>query len=205
MDGTFGPWGKTLKALAAFPKDLEEAKRKALLKEGHFFRNKILEGIKDQAPGGKAFKPLSPATIAIRRFLGIKGTKALIEHGDLRNGISVQAVEDEVFIGVLRTAKTADGKVLADVAKIQEEGSRPIVIKMTPKMAALLHAAFRAAGMPRKQGSVPSTGIITIQIPARPFMGPVFEKYGGEEASKRFAERLQEEINKAGGTIWSRV
>ncbi len=204
--GTFGPWGAVLKTLAHFPQDFADAKRKALLQEGQFFRNEILKGIREQAPGGKQFKPLSPATLAMRKFFGIHGTKALIEHGDLRNSIVVQAIGDEVFVGILRTAKGADGRSLVDVAKIQEEGSKPIVVKITPKMAALLHAAFReAGGSMNRMGPPPkSTGILIVQIPARPFFGPVFEKHGNPEAaSERFAERFRKAM--AGKGVWDTV
>ena len=206
MAGLVGPWGAVLKSLAAFPKDFEEARKKALLQEGLFFRNKIIEGIREQAPGGKQFKPLSPATLALRKFFGMKGTKALIEHGDLRNSIVVQAIGDEVFCGILRTAKGEDGHSLVDVGKIQEEGSKPIVVKMTPKMAAMLHMAMKEAGgsMNRMGPPPPSTGMIIVQIPARPFLAPIFDKYGDpEEASRRFAERFKKAM--AGKGIWDRI
>ncbi len=204
--GMVGPWGAVLKTLAHFPRDFADAKRKALLQEGQFFRNEILKGIREQAPGGKQFKPLSPATIAIRQAFGMRGTKALIAHGDLRNSIVAQAIGDEVFVGILRTAKGADGQSLVDVAKVQEEGSKPIVIKITPKMAAMLHAAFRqAGGMGNRMGPPPkSTGIMIVQIPARPFLGPVFEKFGDpEQASERFAERFRKAMRGKG--VWDTV
>lgn len=206
-DGAFGPWGAVLKTLAHFPKDFEDAKKKALLQEGQFFRNEILKGIREQAPGGKQFKPLSPATLAFRRYaFGMRGTKALIEHGNLRNSIVVQAIGDEVFVGILRTAKGADGQSLVDVAEIQEKGSKPIVVKITPKMAAMLHQAFReAGGSMNRMGPPPkSTGIIVIQIPARPFLAPIFEKHGDpEKASARFAERFRKAM--AGKGVWDTV
>lgn len=202
--GLIGPWGATLKTLADFPKNVANAKRRALLQEAQFFRTKIVEGLRDQAPGGKAFKPLSEKTIALRKFLGFKGTKALVRRADLRNSIAVHELHDagdSVFVGVLRTARNAQGSALVDVARLNEEGSKPIVIKITPKMAALLAAAFRKLGGagnrmgPQKK----STGIIIVQIPARPFMGPVFEKFGqAEEASKRFVDRFKKEMKGLG-------
>ncbi|HTP30230.1 MAG TPA: hypothetical protein VMK12_31800 [Anaeromyxobacteraceae bacterium] len=63
-----GDW----KALEEFfrdaPKRFQEAMDKAVLQEAQFFRTKIVEGIREQAPGGQAFKPLSPATLAVRKF-----------------------------------------------------------------------------------------------------------------------------------------
>jgi hypothetical protein len=196
VGGLTGPWGAALKTLASAPRDLKEAKNKALLQEAEFFRTQIVTGLREQEPGGKKFKPLSETTIALRKFFGFKGTKALLRNGYLRNSIAVVTVSDGVvFCGVLRTAKAANGESLVDIARLNEEGSKPIVIKMTPKMAALLHAAFRAFGSNMKSNSFPrqsSTGVIVVQIPARPFMMPVFEKFGQpDEASKRFAERVQ--------------
>jgi len=189
----FGAWGPTLKTLANARSDLANAKRVALRQEAEFFRKKIVEGLREQSPGGRAFKPLSETTIAMRRALGFKGTKALIKRGDLRNSITVQEAGDMVFVGVARQAKNSAGEAVIDIAKLNEYGSKPIVIKITPRMAALLHMAFRKAGgaMNRMGPPRPSTGVIVVQIPARPFMGPVFEQHGGSaEAQKRYAERV---------------
>lgn len=202
----FGEWGPALQTLAKMPQNIREAKHKALLLEGQFFRGLVVEGLREQAPGGKAFKPLAPTTIAMRQFFGFKGTKALLRRGDLRNAIVVHDLEDSVFVGVLRNAKNRQGTALIDVAKLNEYGSKPIVIQITPRMAALLHAAFRKSAYGNRLGPPrPSTGIITVQIPARPFLTPVFEKYGQPEASsKRFAERVAKEL-KAKNSVWNKL
>lgn len=191
--GLIGPWGATINTLAAAQKDIKAAANMALLQEGEFFRTKIIRGLDDQAPGGKAFKPLSPMTLALRKFLGFKGTKALLRNAYLRNSIMVIKVSDGVvFCGVLRTAKAKDGESLVDVAKMNEEGSKPIVIKLTPKMAAMLAYVARDFGIARAPSSKASTGIIVVQIPARPFMMPVFEQFGEPGlASRRFGERFK--------------
>jgi len=198
----FGDWAPVLSTLKNAPRDFREAKHRALLKEGEFFRGKVVEGMRDQAPGGVAYKPLSPTTIAVRKLLGFKGTKALIERGDMLRSVTVFDLSEEVFVGILRTAKSQDGKSLADIAQLNENGSNPIVIKMTPKMAALLHAAFRANGQTNRMGPPrQSTGIIVVQIPARPTFGPVFAVYGEPNAAnKRFAERFVKEMKGKG--VW---
>lgn len=196
----FGDWAPVLKALKNAPRDISEAKRRALLKEAEFFRGKLVEGLRDQAPGGVSFKPLSPATIAMRQFLGFKGTKALLAHGDLMKSITVHDLDEKIFVGVLRTAKTQDGKSLADIAELNENGSQPVAIHMTPKMAALLHMAFKASGYGNRMGPpAPSTGIIVVQVPARPFFGPIFALHGNPAvANKRFAERMLKEMKGKG-------
>ncbi len=197
----FGEWEATLGTLARAPKDFAEAKQKALLQEAHFFRGKILEGLRTQEPGGKAFVPLSPATIAVRNFLGFKGTKALLRRGDLRNSIVVHVVGDAVFVGIMRQAKNSKGEAVVDIAKMNEHGSRPIIIKMTPRMSRFLHMAFRRGGGFGNRMGPPraSTGVIVVQIPARPFLAPVFEKYGNaEEARRRFGERVAKHLKGKG-------
>ena len=187
-----GDWKEAQRLLIEAPKRLKEATDKAVLQEAHFFRTKIVEGIREQAPGGQAFKPLSPATLAIRRFLGFKGEKALLVRGDLRNSIAVVRQGSRVFVGVLKTAKSKAGQPLVNVAAVHEYGSRPIVVKLTPKARRFLHAAFRKAGLDRPASGRPSSGIAIIKVPARPFMRPVFEKFGGdcEAVRKRFLERV---------------
>jgi hypothetical protein len=127
-----GPWSRVGKLLASAPRRMQAAFDKALLQEGQFLRTKIVEGIREQAPGGRAFAPLAPTTLAIRQFRGFRGTKALLVQGDLRNSITVVKDGDRVLVGVLRTARSRDGKSLVDIAALQEHGSRPIVIHQRP-------------------------------------------------------------------------
>jgi len=192
-----GPWSRVGKLLAAAPQRMQAAFDKALLQEAQFLRTKIVEGIREQAPGGRAFTPLAPATLAIRRFRGFHGTKALLVQGDLRNSITVTKDGDQVFVGVLRTARNRAGKSLVDIAALHEHGSRPIVIRLTPKARAFLHAAFRHAGLDGPSSGQPSTGIAVIQIPARPFLAPVFEKYAQpDQVSRRFLERVAAQLSR---------
>src|SRR5262249_40801069 len=188
--------------LATAPKRMQAAFDKALLQEAQFLRTKIVEGIREQAPGGRAFVPLAPTTLAIRQFRGFHGTKALLVHGDLRTSITVTRDGDRVVIGVLPTARNRAGKSLADLAALHEHGSQPIVLRLTPKARAFLHAAFRHAGLDGPGSSQPSTGIAVIQVPARPFLAPVFEKYAQpEQISRRFLERVAAQLNGHFGSI----
>jgi hypothetical protein len=186
-----GPWSRVGQLLAAAPRRMQAAFDKALLQEGQFLRTKIVEGIREQAPGGRAFTPLAPTTLAIRQFRGFRGTKALLVQGDLRNSITVVKDGDRVLVGVLRTARSRNGKSLVDVAALQEHGSRPIVVRLTPRARAFLHAAFRRAGLDEPSGGRPGIGIAITMIPARPFLAPVFAAYAQpEQISRRFLERV---------------
>jgi hypothetical protein len=190
-----GAWSRVGKLLAAAPKRMREAVDKALMQEAQFFRTKIVEGIREQAPGGKAFAPLAPTTLAIRRLRGFKGTKALLVQGDLRNSITVVKEGDRVFVGVLRSAKGRAGQPLVDVASVHEFGSRPIAVKLTPKSRAFLHAAFKRAGLDSTSTGKPTTGIAIIRVPARPFLAPVFEKYADpDQVSRRFLDRVAKNL-----------
>lgn len=173
---------------------VKDAIDRAVLQEAHFFRTKVIEGLREGAPGGRAFAPLAPTTLAVRRFRGFKGTKALLVRGDLRNSIAVVRQPGGVFVGVLRTARGQGGQPLVNVAAVHEFGSRPIVLKLTPKVRRFLHAAFRAAGLERPSDR-PGTGIAIIQVPARPFLRPVFEKWGQpEDVSRRFLDRVAQNL-----------
>lgn len=186
-----GDWQLARRLVSTAQKRLKDATDKAVLQEAQFFRAKVVEGIREQAPGGQPFKPLAPTTLAIRRFRGFRGTKALIRQGDLRASITVVKGADGVFVGVLRTAKGKEGQPLVNVAAVHEFGSRPVVVKLTPKARRFLHAAFHAAGLDRPAGDKPTTGIAVVRVPARPFLRPVFERYGDpEEISRRFLGRV---------------
>lgn len=186
-----GPWSRIGKLLEAAPRRLQAVFDKALLQEAQFLRTKIVEGIREQAPGGRQFAPVAPTTVAIRQFRGFRGTKALLVQGDLRNSITVVKDGDRVLVGVLRTARSRSGKSLVDIAALQEHGSQPIVVRITPRARAFLHAAFRHAGLDERSSGQPGIGIAIIQIPARPFLAPVFDKYAQpEQVSRRFLERV---------------
>lgn len=107
------------------------------------------------------------------------------------SGAPAARAGDGVFVGVLRSAKSSGGASLVNVAAIQEFGSRPIVLKITPKVRALLHAAFRKAGLDAPSGERPSTGVAVIRILPGPFLRPVFETYGAPDVvAKRFVDRV---------------
>jgi hypothetical protein len=78
---------------------------------------------------------------------------------------------NRVLVGVLRTARSRSGKSLVDIAALQEHGSQPIVMRLTPKARSFLHAAFRHAGLDEPSAGQPGIGIGIIQIPARPYFG----------------------------------
>jgi len=186
-----GDWALARRLLDQASRRVPQAIDQAVLQEAQYFRTKIVEGIREQAPGGQPFAPPAPTTLAVRRFLGFKGTKALLVHGDLRNSITVVKEGAGAFVGVLRTAKARGGEALVNVAAVHEFGSRPIVMKLTPKARRFLHAAFRAAGLERPAGGRPSIGIAIIKVQARPFLWPVFERFGqAEDVSRRFLDRV---------------
>lgn len=191
-----GDWKRAQKLLAGGSRRLQQAMDVALRQEAHVLRNEIVRGITQQAPGGKAIRPLSPMTLAVRKLQGFRGTKALIRRTDLRNSIDSIVRNGEAFIGVPRKAKSKDGKSLVDVAQIQEFGGPPVVIRMTPKMRRLLFAAMKKAGIERKPGS--GTGVVVTQVPARPFLRPAFAKFR-KEAHSRFLKRVAKQLGFGGG------
>ncbi len=151
--------------------------QKAVLQEAHFFRRKIVQGIREQAPGGRKFAPLSPNTLRVRKAQKFRGTKALIRTGGLRNSITVKRVGDGAFVGVLRSARSKTGGSLANIADIHENGRGPFLVPITNKSRRFLNAV----------GIDPHPGprFAVVRIPARPFIGPVFEKFGKPEMSRR--------------------
>lgn len=189
MTGKVGDWGKARLFLSKAPRQLDTAFRRALRQEAHMLRGEIVKGITNQAPGGKAFKPLSPATLAIRQAMGFRGTKALIRRADLRNGITVQEQREGFFVGVARNAVNKAGQKLANIAEINEFGSKPHIIQVTEKMRKFVMAAFTKAGIQGGGSGGFKRGFIINQIPARPFLRPVFDKYAGS-AGERVKERV---------------
>ncbi len=186
-----GDWARARRLLTAAPQRLQAAIGTAVRQEAHALRNEIVQGLTRQAPGGEPLKPPSPLTIAARELEGFGGTKALIVRGDLRNSITVVVQGDEAFIGVSRSARSKDGASMVDLAKLHEFGGPPVIIPMTPKMRRFLFALLRQAGKEPTGGS--GRGVIVVQVPARPFLRPTFDKFR-EGASRRFLERVAREL-----------
>jgi len=186
-----GDWARARRLLTAAPQRLQAAIGTAVRQEAHALRNEIVQGLTRQAPGGEPLKPPSPLTIAARELEGFGGTKALLVRGDLRNSITVFVQGDEAFIGVSRSARSKDGASMVDLAKLHEFGGPPVIIPMTPKMRRFLFALLRQAGKEPTGGS--GRGVIVVQVPARPFLRPAFDKFR-EGASRRFLERVAREL-----------
>lgn len=173
--------------------------KKSLRQEAAWLRKVVVQGIRRQRPGGKQFAPLSPNTIAVRRFLGFRGRKALIRNGDLIGAVTTKSFSGGfgAFVGVLKNAKDSDGQKLVNVARVLEEGAGPFVVQLTDKMRRFFFAALDASGIKRNapsgpRPSGPSTPIVIIKIPARPFLQPVFDKVASkpEVVRARMLSRL---------------
>lgn len=151
-------------------------KREAILAVGE-----MKKGIRDQAPGGQTFQALSELTLAKRKAKEVKGTKALVRHGDLFR--SIRAVGpiggDTVFAGVLRTATGRNGQNLANVAAVQEFGQIMAVNVDKPGKGGKTTRDFFLALFLKGLISAPlkgTTRILIIEVPARPFVAPVLKK-----------------------------
>lgn len=190
-----GDWALARRILTGAAPRVRRAIDQAVQQEAHFLRAKIVEGLVSQSPGGQAFRPLAASTLAVRRFKRFRGTKALLNRGDLRNSIAVHRETFGAFVGVLRSARNRQGAPLANVAELNEWGSRPIVIQVTPKMRRFLAAALRSSGggaFTGGGGGAGGFGIVVVQIPARPFIRPVVDRYYGNEreVADRFLRRV---------------
>ncbi len=190
-----GDWARARQLLAAGPQRLRSAIGVAIRQEAQGLRNEIVQGLTSQAPGGEPIKPPAPLTLAARQLEGFGGTKALLVRGDLRNSITVIVEGDEAFIGVPRSARSSGGESLVDLAQLHEYGGPPVVIPITPKMRRFLFALLRQAGKEPTGGS--GRGVIVVQVPARPFLRPAFEKFR-EGASRRFLERVAQQLGFGG-------
>lgn len=190
-----GDWALAHRILSGSTLRVERAINRAVLQEAQFLRSKIIEGLRDQNPGGQAFRPLAASTLAVRRFKRFNGTKALIVRGDLRNSVRVHRDRQGAFVGVLRTARGRQGQPLANIAELNEFGSRPIVIQVTPKMRRFLAGALKGGGEGgggSGGGGGGGFGVIVVQIPARPFIRPVVDRYysNRNEVAERFLHRV---------------
>lgn len=172
-------WRLATRIMATSPQHVERAVGQIVHIEALYFVRMAKIGIRTQAPGGRRFKPISENTKRTRRFLGFRGTKALIVAGDLRNSIRSHRISSHsAFVGVLKGTRGKNGKDLTNIAAVHEFGAGPIVIRITPKMRAFMAAAGLMPSTGAGTGSqAPGVGVIVINIPARPFMGPTLDAH----------------------------
>lgn len=173
-----GDWATAQAFLTGAPAKVDAALNAAIRVEAEHFRAEVIKGFTSQAPGGQKFKPLSPWTIAKRKATGFRGRKALIHRGDLRRSIKVTKAPGGYFVGVLRSARSASGGSLVNVAATHEFGAR-VVIVWTPKMRRYLKMIARRYGGRKMRGGAISGGqadVTVAIIPPRPFLQPVADK-----------------------------
>ncbi len=186
-----GDWARARRLLATGPTRLKTAIGTVFRQEAQDLRKKIVQGITSQTPGGEAFKPLSPLTIAARQYSGFRGSKALIRSAAFRKAITAIVKGDTAFIGIPKKVRGKGGTSMLDVAKLNEFGSDPIVIPMSAGMRRYLFGLLRAAG--KKPAGGAGKGIAVVQIPARPFLKPVFNKFK-KNARHRFLNRISKRM-----------
>lgn len=188
-----GDWRLAADILGNAAMNAARAFERATLAEAHFFERKLKEGIQSGAPGGKRYTPLSPLTLAMRKAAGFKGKKALIRSGAMLRSIHVVKRGGLYFVGIDRSAKTAEGDDLVEIAQLHEEGAGPFVVEMTPEARRYFFAMMKEAGVTPTPGASSGGGlqVAVIKIPARPTFGPVMEMWGKpEDVRARFEDRV---------------
>lgn len=119
-----GPWRPVQVALLNSPRRLREATQKSLEEEAEWIKRKMIDGINNQAPGGRRFKGLKAATIQKKARAGMpQPSSALIGWGDMRDAIRVIKRGSAVFVGIPMTARGGGGQLLFMIAQVHEGGS----------------------------------------------------------------------------------
>lgn len=168
-----GDWRKAQRLLTGSVRKARSGLETAVREEAKRARAEVVQGIRKQAPGGKALGRPSPLTLASRRLEGVRGDQALRASGELLRAVTSVARGLEAFVGIPHKARGKEGRRLAEVAEAQEEGAGPIVIPLTDAMRRYLGVLkSRSGGGGSRRGG---SGAIVVSIPARPFLRPAFE------------------------------
>jgi hypothetical protein len=176
--GMTGNWNGVSRLLArgANPAVWRQAKRRAVLREAHRLRGLMVESFNKGGPPGKRWRRLSVFTQLVSRALGHGDRRPLMRSGDLRNSHSVVERDDNVFVGVHRTTRGRKSRSrMMNIAVIQEFGAGPTSIRVTRKMRGFFHFLHIKTKGQIKPLS-PSTTVIVVRIPPRPWIGPIWEQ-----------------------------
>lgn len=184
-----GDWEKARRMLEGAARKAQRGLEAAVREEARRARAEVVQGIRKQAPGGKRLPPPSPLTLASRRLEQVRGTKALRATGELERAVTSVVRGLEAFVGILGSKRGSDGRSLAQVARVQEDGAGPIVVRITPAMRRFLAALRKRARQEPSSSASRSSGVVVVTIPPRPFLTPAFR------AAVRGAERrLREHV-----------
>ncbi len=117
--GKFGDWTRLDAVLKnCLPARMEKALNRAATKCALLLVREIKKGIKNQAPGGKAFEPLAKVTIEKKG-----SSKALIDTGFLLSSITQVTEGDKAFVGLLRGTRDKNGDEIVNIGAIMEFGA----------------------------------------------------------------------------------
>lgn len=176
-----GEWEAAKMTMDGASEDIDQALEAAILALAEYFVGRLKKKIASNVPPAN-----SGLTIMQKR-----SSKTLINSGDMRNSVTT-VVQDKhnVFVGIPRTVSARGAKSgvgfkavsssqaklgsVANLAQIMEQG-RTIVQRVTDKQRRFLHATLgkKASKVPSGQ---PSSGVIVIHIPPRPFIKPTFDE-----------------------------
>jgi len=144
--------------------------RAALLGE-----REIKRGMRSGRPGGQKFKKLSKITKLLTGR-----SKPLMRSGAHGLWGAVTHVVDkkakQAFVGVLRTAKSADGDSYMNIALIHEYGTKSYAIKVTDAMRRFFFFLHIKSGGKINPISPWQDYVLHPGVPARPFIRPAMEK-----------------------------
>ena len=184
-----GDWALARRLLAGAGARVAWSIDAAVREEALRLQREIVLGLRNQAPGGRPIRPLAPTTLAKRQMRRFRGTKALIDRGDLLRSITTEVKDGVAFVGVSRKARTRDGSALVDVAARNELGAAPVAIPLTPKSRRFLFALLAQATGLGGGGGPRVPGAVVVRTPARPFLRPAFER-SRKGAAERFLRRV---------------
>jgi phage gpG-like protein len=172
--GLIGDWDKAIQLFGNNP--VKKAIDLARNQIGIAGASMVKKGIRDGAPGGKTFEPLSNWT---KERKG--SSKPLIDNGDLLGSVTHELNgNSDVWIGVKR-GRAKNGQEIVNIAAVHEFGT---VISATPKMRAYLHY----------QGIHLKRDTFAIYIPERSFLRATFDS---SDFKKMLGDKMAEALRRA--------
>lgn len=195
--GMTGDWAGASSLLTALAdkERWKKARKRAMLKEAHRLRRIMVESFNKGGPPGKRWQRLSVFTQLVSRALGTGDRRPLMNSGSLRNSHSVvEEGSDTVFVGVHRTAKRKSkgggNSDMVQIAQLMENGSKPIYIRVTPKMRKFylwLNVKTKGQIKPLKANTI----AVIVRIPPRPWMMPIWDAEANNAANNILTDTLK--------------
>ena len=149
--------------------------------EAEYTLKQVQQGLQTSAPGGQRLEPLKDKTLAARALMGITDTRPLMRTQEMYNALKVVSFGAGAFVGIPAGSLGSDGRDLAEISVLQEEGFRKVITD--PEKVRKIRAWLQInLGEPLTGGK--GDDFVHLEVKGRPFLRPAIAAAQKDQVSR---------------------